>query len=327
MAWIESHTVLLRHRKLREVSRELRLKPVYIMGHLHALWHAALEQQEDGDLSAWSDEFIADQSAFDGDALQYVSLLQKHRWLDGKVLHDWLDYAGRYLISKYSTSNRGLLADIWLKHGRTYGKDKASEQRVNSECLANAPNLPTYQPTTSGETPEASSPPNDPIVLEFPTDGLRKTWELRKSKVAEYAVSFPSLDLRAEFAKARQWCIDNPKKRKTAAGMARFLSNWLGRAQDNRGQRKSEPSNTAPPEHKARVDREQAERQAHLAAEKAHEAQVRETIATLEPTQIALLMRDWRAQQPHLRTKDVDPTTHRGFRQWAWEQSQRKGAA
>lgn len=118
MAWTESHTVLIRHRKLVELAASLRIRPAHAMGHLHALWHAALEQQEDGDLSAWSDEFIAQASDFPGNAPQYVRLLQKHRWLDGKLIHDWLDYAGRYLDAKYKTSNPKRLAEIRAKHSR-----------------------------------------------------------------------------------------------------------------------------------------------------------------------------------------------------------------
>jgi len=76
MAWIESHTILIRHRKLIDLSHDLRLRPVYVMGHLHALWHAALEQAEDGDLSQWSDEFIASSACYPGSAPQFVSLLQ-----------------------------------------------------------------------------------------------------------------------------------------------------------------------------------------------------------------------------------------------------------
>lgn len=140
MAWIESHTALVRHRKLKELAREMRLKPVYVMGHLHALWHTALEQQEDGDLSSWSDELIAEASEFTGDAPQYVRLLQKHRWLDGKLIHDWLDYAGLYLKNKYRTSNRKKLDSIWKTHSRTLDglKTDFSQTKV-------AP--PTYQPT------------------------------------------------------------------------------------------------------------------------------------------------------------------------------------
>src|SRR5690349_7866701 len=81
MAYIESHTVLLRHRKLKEFARSIRVSPVYAMGHLHALWHAALEQQEDGDLSSWSDDLVADASCYSGSVPQYVRLLREHRWI------------------------------------------------------------------------------------------------------------------------------------------------------------------------------------------------------------------------------------------------------
>lgn len=153
MAWIESHTVLMRHRKLAELSRALRLRKSYTLGHLHALWHAALEQQEDGDLSAWSDEFIADQADFPGDAPQFVRQLQEKGFLDGKMLHDWIDYAGKYLIGKYSSSNRDRLVEIWAKYQRVYGDKKASKQRLGGDKKVNIPNPPTNlnQPTITNQ--------------------------------------------------------------------------------------------------------------------------------------------------------------------------------
>lgn len=155
MAWIESHTVLIRHRKLTELARELRLKPVYVMGHLHALWHTALEQQEDGDLSSWSDSYIAQASAYESDAPRWVSLLQKHGWLNGKLIHDWLDYAGRYLKSKYRVSDPEKLNKMFAIH-------QVSLKTVLSPSKDGPPNLtlptkPTYPPNLpsdkNGERP------------------------------------------------------------------------------------------------------------------------------------------------------------------------------
>lgn len=156
MAWIESHTVLSRHRKMKELARSLRLKPVYVMGHLHALWHDALEQQEDGDLTKWSDELIAESSQFDGDIPRYVSLLQEHGWLDGRLIHDWLDYAGGYLAGKYHSSNREKLITIWAKHGKEYGRKKEGSEK---EVISIVPDLtiPTL-PTKPTITPGAKSP-------------------------------------------------------------------------------------------------------------------------------------------------------------------------
>ena len=122
MAWIESHTVLSRHRKVKETARALRIRPAYLIGHLHLLWHAALEQAEDGDLTRWTDEFIAESADYPGDAPQFVQLLQDHGWLDGRLLHDWTDYAGKFLMGKYAKDHRDRLVEIWAKHGRTYGK-------------------------------------------------------------------------------------------------------------------------------------------------------------------------------------------------------------
>jgi hypothetical protein len=122
MPWIESHTVLLRHRKVLQLADDLSIQPVYVIGHLHALWHCALEQQEDGDLSEWPDSMIAQAAAYPGDALHFVKCLQARGWLDGKLVHDWLEYAGKYLESKYRTSNPEKLKKIWKCHERSYNK-------------------------------------------------------------------------------------------------------------------------------------------------------------------------------------------------------------
>jgi hypothetical protein len=135
------------------------------MGHLHALWHAALEQQEDGDLSSWSDEFIAESSCYTGDATQYVSLLRKYKWLtDAKLLHDWLDYIGLYLIKKYSTSNRDRLVKIWAKHGRTYG---ANGKRTESERKVSLPYQPTNQPTNPDKHRASGLPANEREAIDW----------------------------------------------------------------------------------------------------------------------------------------------------------------
>lgn len=188
MAWIESHTVLIRHRKLKELAHALRLKDVYVMGHLHALWYAALEQQEDGDLSGWTDGFIAASACYTGDAPQFVRLLQTHGWLDGKVLHDWLDYAGKYLTKKYHSSNRARLAEIWSKHGRSYGTGNSQEVfRKQKVTLPNQPNLPTTSSSANADvSPDiAAKPQTSPYSPEF--ELFWKDYPRKVGKGAAYA--------------------------------------------------------------------------------------------------------------------------------------------
>jgi hypothetical protein len=90
----------------------------------------------------------------------------------------------------------------------------------------------------SEDVSDASEPTSDdPSVLEFPTVGTgTKTWHLKQSKLTQYQESFPGIDVLGELRKARQWCIDSPKRRKTPGGMPSFLTRWLGKSQnENRG--------------------------------------------------------------------------------------------
>ncbi|MGL4296232.1 MAG: hypothetical protein ACRCTG_10990 [Aestuariivirga sp.] len=147
MAWIESHTVLARHRKTIELAFDLQVKPVQVVGHLHVFWHTVLEQQEDGDLSQWSDQLIAQAALWEGDATVFVTRLRERGWLDGHLVHDWIDYTGPYLTKKYSSGNPTRLREIWAKYGYKYGKgqgkyskQKATSKRVNSERDVRLPN-------------------------------------------------------------------------------------------------------------------------------------------------------------------------------------------
>ena len=55
--------------------------------------------------------------------------------------------------------------------------------------------------------------------------------------VDEMQALYPAVDVMQEFREMKAWCINNPKKRKTAAGIKRFVTNWLGKEQDRGGVR------------------------------------------------------------------------------------------
>lgn len=142
MNFIKLYTGLIRHRKLIELAKDLKIKPVHALGHLTTLWCAALEQAQDGDLSSWSDEFIAYSAHYDEDPINFVKLLQKNGWLDDRILHDWLDYAGRYLMNRYGKSEKHVLENIWKKHDKLYGYQKPNQKPTDSQPI------PNQKPTT-----------------------------------------------------------------------------------------------------------------------------------------------------------------------------------
>lgn len=122
MPWIESHSVLGRHRKTKALARQLKIKIPEAVGYLHLFWHSVLEQAEDGDLTGWEIEAIADLAQYKGDPAVFLAALQDCNLLDRMRIHGWIKFSGRYLITKYKTRQTERLREIWGKHGRVYGK-------------------------------------------------------------------------------------------------------------------------------------------------------------------------------------------------------------
>jgi len=98
------------------LAADLGIKRVQAIGHLTALWHAVMEQQEDGNLEDWTEDMISEAAMWEGDANLFLVSLQARRFLDGKVVHDWLDYAWKYLHAKYHSSNKRKLKEIRQIH-------------------------------------------------------------------------------------------------------------------------------------------------------------------------------------------------------------------
>ncbi len=120
------------------------------------------------------------------------------------------------------------------------------------------PSAPGINTAAAPEEPQQRQ--EDPAALIFPVVGGKRgkgptEWPLRQSKLAEYAESFPGVDVLAECRKALQWCRDNPAKRKTPSGMSAFLGRWLGKAQN--GARTGRLPAETPPERMARLIKEQ----------------------------------------------------------------------
>ncbi len=123
MPWIESHSVIGRHRKFKGLARQLKIPLAQAIGHMHLLWHTVIEQAEDGDLSTWTVGAISESACWEGSEQEFLKAVQENGLMDEQRIHDWLEYAGKYLTSKYKTSNPDKLHDIWSKFGKIYGKE------------------------------------------------------------------------------------------------------------------------------------------------------------------------------------------------------------
>lgn len=152
MPWIESHTEVGRHRKLIHVAEDLSLPLPQVVGHMHLLWHAILEQQEDGDLGEWSDSMIARQAQYEGDASEFVKVLTQRKLFDeNRLVHDWLDYAGNYLTRKYRTSNPKKLKDIFKLHKSANSPTKVRSKSANSRLTIRGRSSPLISSSLGSE--------------------------------------------------------------------------------------------------------------------------------------------------------------------------------
>jgi hypothetical protein len=105
MTWIKSHATVAQHPKVRRAAKALQVSVPEMIGHLHLLWWWCLEFAQDGDVSPFSAEELADAAMWEGDAEAFVQSLMNCGLGDGAglleidesdrlVVHDWMEYAG-----------------------------------------------------------------------------------------------------------------------------------------------------------------------------------------------------------------------------------------
>ena len=168
--WVEVCVPLRWHPKLISSAKSLEIPKVHLMGHLVNLWLGALEYAEDGDLWRGSEDaslhfFEALAEILDAPE-RYLDVLRRDRWLDGWLIHDWLDYAAKYLIARYSSGNRERLVEIYAKHNRVYGRE-SDDSRFTSHGKSNGSDTKVIS--------DSSDPPINPKPITLNPLTLKET--------------------------------------------------------------------------------------------------------------------------------------------------------
>ena len=76
------------------------------------------------------------------------------------------------------------------------------------------------------------SKPSSPVVITI-TLNDQTEYEITEDRVKEWVELYPAVNVMQELRKMKGWATANPKKRKTKAGILRFINSWLAREQDN----------------------------------------------------------------------------------------------
>lgn len=169
MAWIESHQELVRHPKTRKLSRKLGITIPAAIGHLHMLWWWALDYAQDGDVSSFEPEDIADAIDWPLDRSDLLlDALIDSEFIDdceGKlVIHDWFDYVGRLIDKREqnrerkrkSRSNKRKIND---GHAPVTHPSQSNESDDSGGHGATVPNSNSTEPITAitTTTPESEN--------------------------------------------------------------------------------------------------------------------------------------------------------------------------
>ncbi len=117
MSYIQSHQSLADHPKTAGAAELLGIDVPTLIGHLHLLWWWALDYAPDGDLSGFSKQQLCNAMRCKIDANRVISALVTcnprkggkgflERKGRGYVIHDWRDFAGKFLERKEKDAAR-----------------------------------------------------------------------------------------------------------------------------------------------------------------------------------------------------------------------------
>jgi len=89
------------------------------------------------------------------------------------------------------------------------------------------------QKSTKPSMPAAPTHEESPVIEMILNDG--SAFPIYPADVKRWEELYPAVDIIAQLRNMAGWCEANPKKRKTKAGIKRFVNSWLASDQDRGG--------------------------------------------------------------------------------------------
>jgi hypothetical protein len=165
MAWLESHQTLADHPKRKRLSRLLGATKAATIGHLHLMWWWAMDYAQDGDLTRYTDDDLADAGGWDGDPGLFVqSLIESGFITVERTVHDWDDYAGRLIGQRSANAARMREARAKKKPVGVMAERTCNERAAHVQGLHN---MTQHDMTTTPLPPaggEQQLPVGDPLA-------------------------------------------------------------------------------------------------------------------------------------------------------------------
>lgn len=242
------------HPKTVKLARRLGDPAVLCLLRLFAFC-AKNEDRMRGDLSGLDDEDLEIAAGWAGEHGVFARTLREVKFLDGDRIRDWETHQP-WAANFKKRSTAAKIANLVRWHKRGQHRDEPHpdcrlcadgvRSGSDSDALRTKPDArrtkadspdpdPDPDPVTNSITNSnisARSPNGPSPEIEIPLVTKDGSFAVYADDVREFAEAYPGIDVLAELRKARSWCLNNPRQRKTARGVRRFLNSWLDRAQN-----------------------------------------------------------------------------------------------
>ena len=149
-----------------------------------------------------------------GQAYYYLPNFTKHQTINKPTKSD----LPKPLPDNYGSATVGLPEDYLLK------EEKRKEEKGKEENI-----LP------GAETPPDRQPERQPVITLTLND--KTEYQIYEEQCQEWAGLYPAVDVIQQLRAMKGWINANPTKRKTKAGIKRFINGWLAKEQNRGGDR------------------------------------------------------------------------------------------
>ncbi len=185
MAWIESHKELERHPKVLHLMGLLGTDLDRVLGGLHRFWWWCLDYAEDGDLRKYSRDTLTNTIGIDVDKLIKAKFIDEQPYLR---VHDWWDYIGRFLQTKYKN-----YPEKWQRiQGMCKGSFKGGSKRRSKPKLPNLTKPKEEKNIVPQKT--GNKPPHTQFVDNFKESYESMTDQPYKADKTDFIISKKLLD-------------------------------------------------------------------------------------------------------------------------------------
>lgn len=112
-------------------------------------------------------------------------------------------------------------------------ESKSYSESYSDDCSEQMSSEPPKKPEKPKAPPKSIEPSEPPVITLLLNTG--DEYPITQSDIAAWMELYPAVNVLQELRNMKGWCNSNPKKRKTAGGIKRFINSWLAKEQNKGG--------------------------------------------------------------------------------------------